>query len=285
MSLILEALRKSEAERRRGQVPDLHADPAPGALRARDGPPAWLWLALALVTAIVLAMALWLARSTWSGQPQAMETPADATGVPEVASVAPGSAAVVTAEPVSTVDLLPGGVDQAQPAPAAAPLPERTMRVPEASAVARSTPATPSAVPSPRSATADATVPAPRAASPVLAPPRPELPVAAMRAATVAPTAVASNDVASVDAAAATLPSAPAGSAPLRLSDLAVAERRQLPPLKMSMHLWAPTQRFAIIDGARVSEGDRLGDAVVEEITADGVVLAWKGQRLRIPTR
>ena len=69
------------------------------------------------------------------------------------------------------------------------------------------------------------------------------------------------------------------------LSDLAAAERRQLPPLKMSMHMWAPTQRFAIIDGARVAEGDRIGDAVVEEITADGVVLAWQGQRLKIPTR
>ena len=82
---------------------------------------------------------------------------------------------------------------------------------------------------------------------------------------------------------AATLATATPGSAPLRLSDLAVAERRKLPLLKMSMHMWAPTQRFAIIDGTRVSEGDRIGDAVVEEITVDGVVLAWQGQRLQIP--
>lgn len=76
-----------------------------------------------------------------------------------------------------------------------------------------------------------------------------------------------------------------ASSEPRRLSDLPVDQRRQLPPLKMSMHMWAPTQRFAIIDGARVAEGDRLGDAVVEAITADGVVLAWQGQRLHLPTR
>ena len=280
MSLILEALRKSEAERRRGQVPDLHAEPSPGALRVRDGPPAWLWLALALATAAVLAMALWLARSTLSLPPQAMEMPADATGVPEVASVAPSSAAVVTAEPVSTVDLPPGDVDESQVIPATAPLPERTRRAPEASAVASSTPATPSTLPSPSSVTGHATVLADRAALPALAPTPPELPVVAVTAPTVTPTAVASTDVAST-----ALPSALAGSAPLRLSDLAVAERRQLPPLKMSMHMWAPTQRFAIIDGARVSEGDRIGDAVVEEITANGVVLAWQGQRLQIPTR
>lgn len=51
------------------------------------------------------------------------------------------------------------------------------------------------------------------------------------------------------------------------------------------MHLWAPTQRFAIIDGARVSEGDRVGDAVVEAITSDGVTLAWQGKRLHLPVR
>jgi len=73
----------------------------------------------------------------------------------------------------------------------------------------------------------------------------------------------------------------------MRLSDLSTAERLELPPLKISMHLWdaAPARRFAIIDGARVNEGDRLGDAVVEEITANAVVLAWRGQRLRIPLR
>ncbi len=69
------------------------------------------------------------------------------------------------------------------------------------------------------------------------------------------------------------------------LSDLSVSQREKLPPLKMSMHLWAPTQRFAIIDGARVSEGDRVADAVVEEITPSGVVLAWQGLRLHIPVR
>ncbi len=76
-------------------------------------------------------------------------------------------------------------------------------------------------------------------------------------------------------------------SAPLALSDLSAAERRQLPPLKVSMHLWAstPAERFAIVDGARVGEGDRIGDAVVDSITRDGLVLAWNGRRLRLGIR
>ena len=51
------------------------------------------------------------------------------------------------------------------------------------------------------------------------------------------------------------------------------------------MHMWGPTpaQRFAIIDGARVGQGDRVGDAVVEEIAADSVVLNWHGRRVALP--
>jgi general secretion pathway protein B len=95
--------------------------------------------------------------------------------------------------------------------------------------------------------------------------------------------------VSEVDAAApATIVAAAAPSAQspaMPLSDLPVSQREKLPPLRMSMHMWAPTQRFAIIDGARVSEGDRVGDAVVEAITSDGVILAWQGQRLHVPVR
>ena len=82
-------------------------------------------------------------------------------------------------------------------------------------------------------------------------------------------------------------PAAPAADRPVRLADLAPADRRALPPLRMSMHLFAaaPTERFVILDGQRVGEGDRLGEAVVDEITADGAVLAWRGQRVWISVR
>ncbi|WP_158635667.1 general secretion pathway protein GspB, partial [Vulcaniibacterium tengchongense] len=76
-------------------------------------------------------------------------------------------------------------------------------------------------------------------------------------------------------------------AAPLRLAELGPGERQQLPPLKMSMHLWAPdpARRFAIVDGVRVGEGDRIGAAVVEAIVQDGVILNWQGRRLRLSMR
>jgi len=73
----------------------------------------------------------------------------------------------------------------------------------------------------------------------------------------------------------------------LRLSDLDPDSRKALPPLKLSMHMWNsdPSQRFVILDGNRVREGDRVGDAVVTAITSDGVVLDWNGRRLKLPIR
>ncbi|MEO6263926.1 MAG: general secretion pathway protein GspB [Luteimonas sp.] len=73
----------------------------------------------------------------------------------------------------------------------------------------------------------------------------------------------------------------------LQLSDLSADERKSLPPLKVSMHMWNddPARRFVIVDGSRLGEGDRIGDAVVTAITADSVLLDWSGRRLKLPIR
>jgi general secretion pathway protein B len=72
-------------------------------------------------------------------------------------------------------------------------------------------------------------------------------------------------------------------------AELEPALRRELPALKLSMHLWneTPARRFIILDGQRLKEGDVLGEGVsgeivVERIDRDGAVLAWRGLRLRI---
>ena len=77
-------------------------------------------------------------------------------------------------------------------------------------------------------------------------------------------------------------PSATQG--PVRLSALPATQRKALPPLQLSMHLWNqdPALRFAIIDGQRVVEGDRVGDAVVAAIRRDGVVLDWNGEQILV---
>ena len=76
----------------------------------------------------------------------------------------------------------------------------------------------------------------------------------------------------------------PASDQMVSLSDLDPGSRRQLPPLKLSMHLWNETasQRFVILDGQRLKEGDVLGDIVIERITRDGAVLVWRGSRLKM---
>jgi len=57
MSLILDALRKSEAERRRGEAPGLFSTlPTPGARPTRKSPP-WSWLAL--LTIVIAALLAW----------------------------------------------------------------------------------------------------------------------------------------------------------------------------------------------------------------------------------
>lgn len=100
MSLILEALRKSEAERRRDSAPDVALELPPAPPRARRAAPAWLWPALALVLTggIVLA-----ALRSW----------------PTAPGIAPGS---VDATPAPA----PALRDQAPPPPAPAVVP-RTM--------------------------------------------------------------------------------------------------------------------------------------------------------------
>lgn len=71
------------------------------------------------------------------------------------------------------------------------------------------------------------------------------------------------------------------------VAELPAEERRQLPALKLSMHMWneRPAQRFVILDGIRYGEGDRVGAAVITAIDTSGVVLDLNGRAVRLPLR
>ena len=226
MSLILEALRKSEAERRRGQTPDLHAELPPVPAQRRVAIAAWMWL---LPAGAILFGALWLVRGTR----------------PSSATTAATTNAAITANPdIESTPALPQ-VPRLVPAPVNAhPVPEPA----SAPAVASEHPQTPAHPPQ------------------VAAAPAPS--VSAMRAMPPPPT----------------IAPRPATSGPLQLSDLTADERKALPPLKLSMHLWNddPQQRLVILDGSRLHEGDRVGNAVITAITSDGVLLDWNGQQLKL---
>lgn len=228
MSFILEALRKSEAARRRSEAPDLFSamHDAPAAARERRQAPVWI---VGVVGVLSLGVATWL---------------------------------VLQREPSPTVPLPQAtGVDAPVHASVAAPVVE---------------------IPQPAPPIAASPTPAPLVAAPSPPPP--------------APTAVATPSP--PPPAATSLPEPPplprpttprpaSDGRPMALSELDAGSRKQLPALKMSMHMWNEDagRRFVILDGQRLGEGDLIGDAQVESITRDSVILNWQGARLQIDTR
>jgi len=236
MSLILEALRKSETERRRGEVPSVYSE-LPATRRASKfrftRPSVWV------LGACVGLATLWGVRALLI---RASETPPavhERLPKPVAASPAPHLPAVA--------HLTPAPATRGAPATAKQPWIPPPSPVDESTTTATTTPA----------------IAEPEVAPPTRAP-------ATRPPPTIAPPAVA-----------------PANDDMLRLSDLDPDSRKALPPLKLSMHMWNsdPSQRFVILDGNRVREGDRVGDAVVTAITSDGVVLDWNGRRLKLPIR
>ena len=248
MSLILEALRKSEAERRRAQAPDLFAEPQLALPRPHPTWPRWTRLALAGLGFVVLLVLL---RTMW---PQA--TPVASRQAPQPAPNAnPVPALTAPRKPASTQDKAAVAALRQRIRESAAPTPP--------SAPPRTEPTTPS-------------LPAAVATTPAFEQPRmPQEPIAAAAMQPAPAPAIIPAPV-----------TEPAEDT-MRLSDLGTEERQQLPTLKLSMHMWndAPAQRFVILDGQRLGEGDRIGDAVVEQITRDGAILDWNGRRLRVSMR
>ena len=118
MSLILDALRKADAERERGSVPSLHSQPvAPPSAEASPKPvarPNWLWIAIGIAVGLAAAAA-WVMVGRDAPSPGAVATQAPAatstppTGAPPapgratpaatVAPAASSSAAAAIAEP------------------------------------------------------------------------------------------------------------------------------------------------------------------------------------------
>ncbi len=245
MSFILDALRKSEAARRRSEAPDLFAA-MPATAEPLQSRPNWPLWSLGAVAACSLIAALWLL----------------AQRVPE----APTESAP-TASPTVDASAETASMDDAV-----------------VGAPARESMAEPVAIPTP-----------PRA-QPPLAPAQPPAAAAAPSPATSPPTVPLSPTPREMpaplsDAAAAAAPimplALPSTGSVVSLADLDPATRKLLPPLKLSMHLWneTPAQRFVILDGQRLREGDLLGELVIERITRDGAVLAWRGGQLRIELR
>jgi len=276
MSLILDALRKSEAERQRGQAPDLFAVPAAAPVRPARPWKVWGGYALAGLLAVVLVFLVWRrpdppAAPVTGEEP--LVAPAETTAVNPAAGVSgPIEAAVAettaaesaTAETAVTDAVVPvhpasTGSTPPTPPPAARPaLPE--IADAELAALRRS--ATPTARPTAPAST-------PPAAAAVTTTDLPASPATVLRPAT--PSAVAAEAPDANDAS---------DSRPPRLADLPADQRAALPPLRLSMHVYAedPARRFVILDGRRLGEGAALAEGIqLREIRRDGLVLSVRG--------
>ncbi|MEP7295437.1 MAG: general secretion pathway protein GspB [Burkholderiales bacterium] len=142
MSYILDALRKAEAERERGSVPGLNAQPAFAGARPGGSPPkSRLWilvLALGTALAIAIAVALYLLL----GRSATNDVPSPVAKSPMPASPVPVPVPTVAAPPVATPPIAP---------------PVQTVARPQAPVVRKPRPAAPVAAP------ASAAAPAPAA--------------------------------------------------------------------------------------------------------------------------
>ena len=248
MSLILEALKKSEAERQLGRAPGLTTPMTTVRRRRRSIGP---WLMLGVLAAAVGATSWWVMRPSSS----------DAPRVPSiVATQAPAAA--------------PAEVDVA-PDPAATP----AVTIPEpalAQTPKLSTAATREVAPRSSASTAASAAPREVKFDPVTPP-----------AALPAPAPLPAEPIATDPKTAAPAAAAPPPASPVetlaRLEQLSASERDALPTLKVSMHVWSetPEGRFVLIDGRRYREGEKLSGVVqIVEIRRDGTVLEFNGRRV-----
>ncbi len=256
MSIILDALRKSEAARRRNEAPALF-DAMPTAAVSEHTRPNWpLWVGGG-IGVVSLTLALWLTMRTGSHASTDADAGAERTARQVGVETAPAATtametvqnATETTHTVIAADASPSVPRDVVETPAPIPPPNIT----------------PNAASTPREIAAERTqqsAPQTTVAPPIDTPARVE-PV-------------------STDAF-----RSPQSDGPLALADLDADARKQLPPLKLSMHMWhdTPAQRFVILDGQRLREGDVLGDVVIERITRDGATLSWRGTTLKVDWR
>lgn len=246
MSFILDALRKSDAERQRAVTPGL-SDVRYAAHRARRN----IWLPILVV--VLAANAVFLAVQ-WFGRDGAPVSPAPAVPAASPPAALPPAAEAPAAdirplareaefgEPLLEPDVEAGFA--APPGPVPAPVVLEAAEIP--AALATDTAGAPAALPA-------AT---PAAPAPPAAPPQPASPSRI----------VAGND----------LPTA---------EELMGSGALNIPMLNLDLHVYseAPAGRFVIINAQKYKEGGQLAEGPrVESITMDGVILSSKGRRFTL---
>ncbi len=276
MSLILEALKKSEQQRRLGEAPTL-GSPVLNSRRSRSMLPVLVGL-----MALALGVGWWLLRTPNAPAPAAMSMSAATVPNPALAHPARRSAAGLASESTAKRNAA-RRAEQAQRANTKeialdqqgdkrqGGMPDRPGSVNGAPIANRMT--------APLQPLPNAGVPQP-AAQFAPAAQHPATAVTKSNPATGPATAIAAQPSAPAAGA------QPAGAALPSIWDLPYATRKELPDLQLTLHVYAPDpkQRFVVIKGERHVEGDDLGDGVtLHAIRVDGIVLDFKGKRFFYP--
>ena len=250
MSYILDALRKADAERERGSIPDLHAQPVlRGSNAAAPVASARVWIGVAAAASVIALGTVGWALLT-------RDAPRDTVAV--VSAVAPAAA------------------------PAPAPAPAAVSAVPAVPAVAAPQPVTaPAQVP--------ANSPSPAPVQPARAPAMPATTTRSTAAdlpPAETPRPVARKPAAAAPAAAAEPPAATASEPRLyTLAELPDDIRRELPALAIggAMYSESPASRMLIINGQVFHERDKLSpNLTLVQIKLKSAVLDYRGYRYGI---
>ena len=277
MSLILEALKKSERQRRLGESPSL-GSPVMAVRRRRS-----------LLPVLVVLIAIGLAGIWWMQR----ERTAEKTGADDAAT-----AQVVAQTHDSPAPAVPpAAMPRANPAPA--PVPEQKKAAAPALAgdpqtsrreklrsgeLVAANPHAGMAATIKESEPVSAADPAAIAAAMADARKSPSAP-APMESASKAPAASAPVLKPTPTPTPAAEPAVAAGPSLKLMWELPLATRRSLPEIKLSMHVFAaePKQRFVIVNGERRVEGDEFDGLKLIEIRNDGVVFEHESVRFLYP--
>ncbi|MEP6882069.1 MAG: general secretion pathway protein GspB [Dokdonella sp.] len=291
MSLILEALKKSERQRRLGESPSI-GSPVMAVRRRRS-----LLPVIIVLIVIGLAALWWLQRGT--GEPALTDKPATAATPPARATIATPAPAVV--QPSRVADGTTFNDAPVAAAPKQAPSAVRVAREPTAQAQARNNAeveqrrkvrdgelvaANPQAGPAatikesePVSAADPAALAAAMANAGKSAPVPAKIPAnTKVEPAVAVPSSKSTPAVTPVAVNS-------AGNALKLMWELPLATRSKLPEIKLSMHVFAadPTQRFVIINDERRAEGDDIDGMKLVEIRTDGLVFEFDNVRFLYP--
>lgn len=284
MSLILEALKKSERQRLLGTAPTL-ASPVMAVRRRRSV--LLPLLALVVVLGAGGGIGWWLYQRSEHVSAQLAQQTApvstSATGNP-AAPISIGRALTPKPQISAAKAVTP-------PAPVA--VPPAANNAPPAVVGTTSAIAAKSEPPNANPATEKAKVAPPPPVATKPAPPPAAEPVSSIAAKPPSTKLVPTAKVPPVQAEVgqvqppASAPAATAQETPPLVWTLPYSLRKDLPPLTLSMQVYAddPAERFAIINDERQVEGDTIGTSELKlvEIRQDGLIMEMNGQRFLYP--